>query len=78
LELKMNPLPFSAALCLALALSPAWAAPAPWYRWQSVTGEKVCAQTSPGPGWVRLEVAYVDPRCLRRNQRATDKAKNRK
>jgi hypothetical protein len=73
-------LSFFAALFLTVAFSPAWAAPAPWYRWQSVTGAKVCAQTSPGPGWVRLEVTYVDPRCLRRDQQATDKAraKNRK
>jgi hypothetical protein len=71
-------LTFFAALFLVFALSPAWAAPAPWYRWQSVTGEKVCAQTSPGPGWARLEVTYVDPRCQRRDQRSTDKAKGRR
>ena len=27
------------------------AAPAPWYYWRSlVDGQRVCAQTSPGPG----------------------------
>jgi hypothetical protein len=50
---------------LAFAL-PAGAAPAPWYKWRSVTGDMVCAQTSPGPGWVRLEARYVDPRCGKR------------
>lgn len=70
------------ALFLAVSL-PAGAEPAPWYRWQSVTGDTVCAQTSPGPGWVRLDRTYVDPRCLRQDKaadRAGDsaKAKNRK
>lgn len=66
------------ALFLACAL-PVRAEPAPWYRWQSVTGDTVCAQTSPGPGWVRLEVTYVDPRCLRRDKSADNaKAKSRK
>jgi hypothetical protein len=61
-------------LSLASAL-PSAAVPAPWYRWQGAAGETVCAQTSPGPGWVRQEVVYVDPRCQRRDQRATDKKK---
>jgi hypothetical protein len=26
---------------------------------------------------VRMEVTYVDPRCLRRDQRATDKARTK-
>ncbi|MDR2614073.1 MAG: hypothetical protein LBC91_01930 [Candidatus Accumulibacter sp.] len=64
--MKLLSLP-AAALFLALTL-PAGAAPAPWYKWQSVTGDWVCAQTSPGSGWVRLEVAYVDPRCQRRQK----------
>ena len=64
------------ALFLACAL-PAGAEPAPWYRWQGATGDIVCAQTSPGPGWVRLEMTYVDPRCLRWAADSA-KAKNRK
>jgi hypothetical protein len=56
------------------------AKPAPWYKWQSVTGDKVCAQTSPGTDWVRLEITYVDGRCQFRDNRTTDntKAGNRK
>jgi hypothetical protein len=62
-----------AAICaLAFALS-SGAAPAPWYKWRSASGETVCAQTSPGPGWVRLETVYVDPRCQRRDNRAPGK-----
>jgi hypothetical protein len=67
----------AAVLSLAFAL-PSEAAPAPWYRWRSIAGETVCAQTSPGEGWVRLDVVYVDPRCQRRDARATGKAKNSK
>jgi hypothetical protein len=65
----------AAILSLASAL-PSEAAPAPWHKWRSVTGETVCAQTSPGPGWVRLEASYVDPRCQRRDDRAAGKTKN--
>lgn len=56
-------------LSLLLPLSAA-AAPAPWYKWQSVTGAIVCAQTSPGDGWFRLGRTYVDPRCLRQDKAA--------
>jgi hypothetical protein len=64
--------------CLAAVLSLAFAllceaAPAPWYKWRGASGETVCAQTSPGPGWVRLKAVYVDPRCQRRDQRAAGK-----
>ncbi|MDR0379137.1 MAG: hypothetical protein LBI62_04210 [Candidatus Accumulibacter sp.] len=67
---------FATAFSLAIAL-PASAAPAPWYKWQSITGDTVCAQTSPGPGWIRLETSYVDPRCLRRSRSTTNDKKNR-
>lgn len=31
------------------------AAPAPWYLWQSkITGGVICAQHSPGEGWLQL------------------------
>jgi hypothetical protein len=69
------------AVASLFVLAPqAGAKPAPWYRWQSVTGDKVCAQTSPGPDWVRLEITYVDARCHFRDNRATENAKaiNRK
>lgn len=50
------------------------AGPAPWYKWRSVTGATVCAQTSPGNAWVRLDRTYVDPRCQRQDKSA-DSAK---
>lgn len=52
-----------AALCLLQAM-PASAAPASWYYWRSkVDGARVCAQTSPGPGWERDSQAYEGPGC---------------
>lgn len=62
-------------LCLPLLAS---AAPAPWYKWRSVaTGDTVCAQTSPGNAWVRLDRTYVDPRCQRQDK-AADSAKDQR
>jgi hypothetical protein len=63
----------AAAVVLALAL---WslafavsAAPAPWYYWRSkVDGTRVCAQTSPGPGWERDSAAYDGPGCRPRRK----------
>jgi len=63
------------ALFLVFAVS-AVAGPAPWYQWRSVTGATVCAQTSPGDAWVRLEQAFVDPRCQRRDP-SSNKSKTR-
>ena len=64
---------------LALPLL-AQAGPAPWYRWQSmVTGETVCAQHTPGPGWSRVPQAYLDARCRMRDQSAENpKSRNGK
>jgi hypothetical protein len=40
------------------------AAPAPWFKWQSVkTGHYICKQTEPGPGWVRHSGPYLDAGC---------------
>lgn len=45
------------------------AAPAPWYYWRSkVDGARVCAQTSPGPGWERDSAAYDGPGCKPRRK----------
>ena len=58
---------FLFALLLATAL--AHAAPAPWYYWRSqVDGARVCAQTSPGPGWRRDSPAYNGPGCQQRRK----------
>ncbi len=70
-------------LFLALFLGAPWlveAAPAPWYKWRSVsTGDTVCAQTSPGDGWIKLDRTYVDPRCYRQDRSADDsKEKSKK
>lgn len=56
---------WSALLVLAvLACSAAWAAPAPWHYWRSkVDGRRICAQTSPGPGWERDSEAFAGPLC---------------
>lgn len=40
------------------------AAPAPWYFWRSkVDGARVCAQVSPGHGWVRDSAAFDGAGC---------------
>ena len=57
-----------AAWLLWLAL-PLHAAPAPWYYWRSkVDGARVCAQTSPGPGWERDSPPYEEPGCQLRTK----------
>ena len=57
-----------AAWLLWLAL-PLHAAPAPWYYWRSkVDGARVCAQTSPGPGWERDSPPYEGPGCQPRRK----------
>jgi hypothetical protein len=55
-----------AGVVLATAASsvPLHAAPAPWYFWRSkVDGARVCAQVSPGHGWVRDSAAYDGAGC---------------
>ena len=48
---------------------PVHAAPAPWYYWRSkVDGARVCAQTSPGPGWERDSPPYEGPGCQPRTK----------
>ncbi|MDA8456626.1 hypothetical protein M4R22_17845 [Acidovorax sp. GBBC 3334] len=52
-----------AGVAALLALE-TWAAPAPWHYWRSkVDGRRVCAQTSPGPGWERDSPPYDGPNC---------------
>lgn len=56
------------AWLLWLAL-PVHAGPAPWYYWRSkVDGARVCAQTSPGPGWERDSPPYEGPGCQPRTK----------
>ncbi|GAA4424343.1 hypothetical protein GCM10023090_17750 [Acidovorax lacteus] len=57
------------ALAWLLIASAAEAAPAPWFYWRSlVDGARVCAQTSPGPGWERDSEAYDGPGCQPRRR----------
>lgn len=43
---------------------PAGAEPAPWFLWQSTLNSRiVCAQTSPGKGWIRLHGPFRDAGC---------------
>ena len=52
-------------LFLAFAL-PAFARPAPWFKWRSsVDSRTVCAQTSPGEGWIKVAQPYDDAHCTR-------------
>ena len=69
------PMPFaphlSCALFALVLLTPllVHAAPAPWYYWRSlVAGQRVCAQTSPGPGWEQDSAAYEGPGCQPRRK----------
>ena len=40
------------------------AAPAAWYRWRSAESSvDICAQTSPGEGWVAVKGPYQDAVC---------------
>ena len=57
------------ALAGLAAWGAAWAAPAPWYYWRSkLNGARVCAQTSPGEGWVRDSEPYEGPMCQPRRR----------
>lgn len=75
----MTPVPASSrrglarARALALLVLVAWgaaqAAPAPWYWWRSqVDGARVCAQTSPGPGWQQDSAPFDGPGCRPRTR----------
>jgi hypothetical protein len=42
----------------------AWAGPAPWYKWHSREADyEVCAQFSPGDGWVKVKGPFEDSKC---------------
>jgi len=62
-------LPALALLAAVFQALPGRAAPAPWYYWRSkVDGARVCAQTSPGFGWLRDSEAYAGPGCQPRRK----------
>jgi hypothetical protein len=46
--------------CCAAAL----AGPAPWYKWRSAQSDNdICAQFTPGEGWVRVQGPFQDSAC---------------
>ena len=57
------------ALLVLLAPLLVQAVPAPWYYWRSlVDGQRVCAQTSPGPGWEQDSAPHEGPGCQPRRK----------
>jgi len=58
------------ALILLAFGSAAEAGVAPFWEWKSSTGAIVCAQSTPGKGWVKWTGPYSDLRC---STRQTDK-----
>lgn len=49
---------------LLLSVAGAFAGPAPWYKWHSPeTDYDVCAQFSPGDGWVIVKGPFEDSAC---------------
>jgi hypothetical protein len=49
---------------LAFLAPQSFARPALWYWWVGLTAsDRVCAQTSPGAGWVRENTAFKDSHC---------------
>jgi hypothetical protein len=53
----------SLALILLAFPSMALAGVAPFWEWKSSTGAIVCAQSTPGKGWVKWTGPYSDLRC---------------
>lgn len=66
----LSPARRRAALALAAVLcATATAAPAPWFYWRSkIDGKRVCAQVSPGEGWVQDSEPYEAPNCQPRKR----------
>jgi hypothetical protein len=50
------------ALLASLLIVTAHAAPARYYKWQG-DDRIVCAQTSPGPGWTRMNGSFIKSDC---------------
>ena len=58
------PIPLALSFLAALAALPAQAAPAPWYVWESpASAQRICAQTSPGSAWRRVDGPYRNAAC---------------
>ena len=51
-------------VCLALCTASAGAVPAPWFKWHSPEADnEICAQFSPGQGWVIFKGPFQDAHC---------------
>ncbi len=51
-------------LALALIGMAALAGGAPWYKWKSPEdGSIVCAQFTPGEGWILFQGPFMDAQC---------------
>jgi len=54
-------------VCLLSSLLAGWnaqAGPAPWFVWRSkLDGKELCAQASPGAGWVQQGGPFLDASC---------------
>lgn len=61
MQLQRYRLAMLAGLLIATAL-PSQAGPARYYKWQG-DDRIVCAQTSPGPGWTRLNGSFIKSDC---------------
>jgi len=61
----MNPVrPLIAFAAGALFCTALWADLAPWYKWRSRFNDyDICAQTSPGDGWVKVKGPFQDAHC---------------
>lgn len=52
------------AASLIFGFGTAVAAPAPWFLWRSALGDHdICAQFSPGDGWVAVKGPFADSGC---------------
>ena len=59
--MKMRLLLSTLATLLSISV---WAAPAPWFQWRSPDADHdICAQTSPGDGWIRIKGPFEDANC---------------
>lgn len=55
---------FAFTLAFAVYCATALAAPAPWFKWHSPDVDyEVCAQFSPGEGWVAIKGPFEDSKC---------------
>lgn len=57
---------YAVLVILAMSEVAAFASGAPWYRWINVSDRTViCAQNSPGDGWVSYKGPYMESRCVK-------------